>query len=85
MKYSYQAEKICPIQIDIEIENNIIKNTDFIGGGCQGNLNALKKLIIGMDVDVAIKTFKGNLCGRRETSCMDQFAVALEKARLENK
>lgn len=85
MKYSYKAENICPSGIDVEIENNIIKDLEFIGGGCQGNLNALGKLIVGMDIDTAIETFKGNTCGRRGTSCVDQFAKSLEKVKLENK
>lgn len=81
MKYSYKTENVCPTGIDIEIENNIIKDIEFLNGGCKGNLSALKKLIIGMNIDDAIEAFKGNLCGRRGTSCMDQFAKALERTK----
>lgn len=81
MKYSYKTENVCPTRIDIEIEDNIIKGIEFLNGGCKGNLSALKKLIIGMNIDDAVETFKGNLCGHRGTSCMDQLAKALELAK----
>lgn len=84
MKYSYKTENVCPIQIDLEIAHDIVKDIEFIGGGCQGNLAALKRVIIGMKTDQAIETFKGVICGKRGTSCMNELTKALENFKQSN-
>lgn len=47
--------------------------------GCSGNLKALGVLVEGMDADEVVKKLKGLKCGRRKTSCADQFARAIEQ------
>ena len=37
MKFQYQTQGTCCKLMNLEIENNIIKKIDFIGG-CDGNL-----------------------------------------------
>ena len=49
-------------------------------GGCNGNLKAISKLVDGMSVEQIEGYLKGNLCGRRPTSCADQLARAVRKA-----
>lgn len=49
-------------------------------GGCQGNLSFISKLFEGKPVQVCIADMKGHKCGNRSTSCVDQFAKALEEA-----
>ncbi len=73
----YKTEKVCAKEINFDVENGTIKDVQFIGG-CQGNLNAISKLIEGMPVEQVIEKFKGNLC-RNQTSCTDQLAKALEE------
>lgn len=74
---SYKPKGVCAKEIQFEVENDRIKKVKFLGG-CPGNLNAISKLVEGMSVDDAIKHFKGNLC-QNGTSCVDQFARALEE------
>lgn len=74
---SYVPQGVCPKEIKFDVEENKVKNVQFIGG-CPGNLNAISKLIEGMPVEEVIAKFKGNLC-RNQTSCTDQLAQALEK------
>ncbi len=73
---TYIPTGICPKKIQFSVENDQVKHVEF-SGGCPGNLKALSLLVQGMPVDTVIQTFKGNLC-RNGTSCMDQFAQALE-------
>lgn len=70
---------VCSQQISFDIEGNVITNVSFIGG-CNGNLKAVSKLVEGMTVEEIEAKLKGNLCGRRPTSCADQLATAVRKA-----
>ncbi|MBQ1771713.1 MAG: TIGR03905 family TSCPD domain-containing protein, partial [Clostridia bacterium] len=49
-------------------------------GGCNGNLKAISKLCEGMEADKLVSILKGNLCGRKSTSCADQLAIAVQQA-----
>ncbi len=48
-------------------------------GGCGGNLKGIASLCDGMTPEEIIKRLKGIRCGYKNTSCPDQFALALEK------
>jgi uncharacterized protein (TIGR03905 family) len=61
------------------IEDGIIKSVSIVGG-CNGNLKAITKLCDGMTVEQIEDKLKGNLCGRRPTSCADQLAKAVREA-----
>ena len=76
--YSYETKGVCSRRINFNIENNIVKSVEFIGG-CPGNLLGISSLIEGMDVTEAITKLKGIKCGTKDTSCPDQLAIALEK------
>ncbi|MBU4440635.1 MAG: TSCPD domain-containing protein, partial [Firmicutes bacterium] len=43
-------------------------------------LKALVKLLEGKSADEIIAMFRGQTCGKKPTSCMDQLAIALEQA-----
>ena len=74
--YSYKTTGVCSSTINLEIENNIIKNVEFIGG-CAGNLLGIGSLVKGMSVDDVIIKLKGIDCGNKGTSCPDQLSKAL--------
>lgn len=74
--YSYKTSGVCASTINLEIEDNIIKNVEFIGG-CSGNLSGIRSLIIGMDIDDVINKLQGTDCRNRGTSCPDQLTKAL--------
>lgn len=78
MKYTYTPEGVCSRQIEFEVENGIVKNLKVIGG-CNGNLQGIAKLVVGMKVEEVIKKLRGIDCGGRGTSCPDQIAKALEQ------
>lgn len=82
MEYIYTPIGVCSKRMKIEVENNIIKNVEILGG-CPGNTLGVAKLIRGMNIDEAIKRLKGILCGDKGTSCPDQLAIALENIKKE--
>lgn len=81
MNYVYKTKDTCSTQITFDKdENGIVTNIAFTGG-CNGNLKALSKVLNGRSAEKIIETLKGNTCGRRPTSCGDQLAQALLKAK----
>ena len=75
--YTYKTNGTCSRAIEIETENDIVKNVRFIGG-CTGNTQGVAKLAVGRKVDDVIDLLKGIQC-RNGTSCPDQLARALEE------
>ena len=73
---NYLTVGTCCKRIDVEIENDIIKDVDFIGG-CDGNHKGIRNLVIGMNINDVIAKLKGITCGARPTSCPDQLALCL--------
>lgn len=78
MVYEYRPVGVCSMKMNIDVENEIIKSVQIIGG-CAGNTKGISVLVEGMRVDEAIKRLKGIDCGGKGTSCPDQLAIALEK------
>ncbi|MBO6117429.1 MAG: TIGR03905 family TSCPD domain-containing protein [Bacteroidales bacterium] len=79
---TYKTSGTCSQYINIELEGDIIKNVEFIGG-CHGNTQGVAALVKGMSADEVIKRLKGIDCKGKGTSCPDQLATALEKMRTE--
>ena len=79
MQYEYRTKGTCSQRIIFEIENNILKNVQFIGG-CNGNLKGISSLVEGMNVEDVISRVEGIHCGMKATSCPDQLARALKEA-----
>lgn len=80
MQYVYSPRGVCSREMKIEVEENIIKKVEILGG-CAGNTIGISRLIQGMDIDEAIKRLKGIPCGNKGTSCPDQLARALENVK----
>ena len=79
MKYTYATHNVCSQVIEFDIEGDIISNIRFLGG-CNGNLQAISKLVDGWTVDKIEQYLRGNVCGMRDTSCADQLAIAVRQA-----
>ena len=74
--YRYKTRGTCSREIQVDIENNIVKEVRFIGG-CMGNTQGVAALVKGRPVEEVISLLKGIDCGGRGTSCPDQLAAAL--------
>ena len=78
MVYQYEPKGVCSREMIIDVENEIIKSVQIIGG-CAGNTKGVSVLVEGMNIDEAIKKLRGIDCRGRGTSCPVQLAIALEK------
>ena len=79
MRYEYKTENVCSQVISFDLNDDVVTNISFYGG-CNGNLKAISKLLEGKTVSYIEDNLRGNLCGRRPTSCADQLAIAVRKA-----
>ncbi len=79
--FVYKTTGVCSTEIHLEVENDVIKNVEFIRG-CQGNLSGISVLVSGMNIDEAITKLKGIDCRNKGTSCPDQLSKALEAYKL---
>lgn len=75
----YKTRGTCSQLINLELDGDVIKSVEFIGG-CDGNLQGISKLVTGMKAEDAIKRLEGIRCGFKPTSCPDQLAKALRQA-----
>ena len=82
MKYEYKTQGVCAQVITFDINNDVISNVEFFGG-CNGNLKAIGKLVEGKTADEINAVLAGNTCGMKPTSCADQLAKAVMKAKAE--
>ncbi len=80
MEYIYTTENTCARQIKVEVNGEIVTNVEFLGGGCNGNLKAIPRLVNGMTVSEIESVLGGITCGRRPTSCADQLTRAVRTA-----
>ncbi|NLG02576.1 MAG: TIGR03905 family TSCPD domain-containing protein [Clostridia bacterium] len=80
MNYTYQTKGTCSKQIEFEIENGVIYNVRFIGGGCNGNQKAVSALVDGLTVEQIEEKCSGIICGSKQTSCANQLAHAVREA-----
>ena len=65
MTYTYKTKGTCSSNIELEVEDGIVKDIAF-WGGCNGNLQGISRL-------------EGIRCGGRPTSCPDQLCKALHE------
>ena len=77
MTYTYRPRGVCSQLMEIETDGNTIQSLRVLGG-CDGNLQGISRLVVGMDVDEAIARLDGIRGGFKSTSCPDQLAHALK-------
>ncbi len=80
MTYTYYPQGVCSQRMDVEVEDGRILRVQVLGG-CPGNLEGISRLLVGMDVDEAIRRMEGIPCGGKPTSCPDQLSKALRACR----
>ena len=76
-KIIYKTRGTCSQFIEVEGENGQITNVTFYGG-CDGNLQGIAKLVIGLTPEEVIEKLNGIIC-RGNTSCPDQLANAMKE------
>lgn len=76
MVFNYTTQGTCSTSIEIEVENDVVKEVRYTGG-CNGNLKDISALVKGMKVEDVITRLEGIRCGNKATSCPDQLCKAL--------
>ena len=79
MKYSYDTKGTCSTNITFDINNGVVTNVVFTDG-CDGNLQAVPRLVDGLTAEQISAKLAGIDCGGRGTSCADQLARAVTEA-----
>ena len=77
--YTYTPKGVCSRRMTVKLEDGIIRDVR-IEGGCNGNLQGISRLVVGMRAEDAIARMRGIQCGGKPTSCPDQLAAALTQA-----
>lgn len=80
MDFEYKTKGVCSRKINFSVEDGKVCKVAF-DGGCNGNGKGVAALVEGMDVDEAIHRMEGIKCGMKNTSCPDQLAQALRRAK----
>ena len=83
MHYEYTTHGTCSRKINFDLDKDGTVHNIVFTGGCPGNLQAIPKILEGWQADAVIEKLLGNDCGGRGTSCADQLARALVKAKEE--
>ena len=76
----FSPKNVCAQKMSISVDDGVVKHVE-IFGGCQGNRQAVAKLVEGRSIDEVISLLDGIECrGSRtgKTSCPDQLAQALK-------
>lgn len=74
----YTVKGVCSRAIEIEVEGDIIKSVNFLGG-CMGNTQGVARLAEGRTVAEVVSILEGIDCRGRGTSCPDQLAKVLKE------
>jgi uncharacterized protein (TIGR03905 family) len=77
MNNTFTTQGSCAKFIDFEIEDGLVTAVKFVGG-CNGNLQAVSRLVTGRSSSEVIDLLRGIQC-RNGTSCPDQLAQALSQ------
>lgn len=78
MEYVYRTQGTCSTNIELNVEDGVVKEVAF-WGGCNGDLQGISRLVRGMKVADVIAKLEGVHCGGRPTSCPDQLCRALHE------
>ena len=78
MTYTYKTQGTCSTNIELDVEDGIVKIVA-CWGGCNGNLQGISHLVKDMPVETVLARLEGIRCGGRPTSCPDQLCKALHE------
>ena len=80
MEFEFRPAGVCTRKMNISLApDGTIEELSFTGG-CNGNTKGVAALAKGLPAEEVMLRFRGILCGRKDTSCPDQLAEALDEA-----
>jgi len=78
-RFIFQTDGVCPPEIHFQLNEGVLEEVRFVGGGCPGNAQLVSRLVKGRTVEEILPLLDGIQC-RDKTSCPDQLSMALESA-----
>ena len=78
MEYNYKPKGTCSTNIKLKIKGDILEDIEVMNG-CPGNLEGIRRLIMGMKLTDIVEKLEGVDCRGRGTSCPDQIACAIKE------
>ena len=78
-RFVFQTKGVCPPEIHFEVDEGVLRDVRFVGGGCPGNAKLVSRLLTGRPIQEVTGYLNGIDC-RNGTSCPDQLALALKAA-----
>jgi uncharacterized protein (TIGR03905 family) len=79
-RYIFQTQGVCPPEIHFQLEEGVLREVRFVGGGCPGNAQLVSRFLQGKPMSEVLDLLEEIDC-RNGTSCPDQLAKALIAAR----
>lgn len=70
---------VCAKSVQYSIDEQGLVHDLAFNGGCDGNQKAVGRLVEGRPVAEVAEILSGISCGRKSTSCADQFAQRLKE------
>lgn len=75
---TYRPHETCSVLMELEIDEDTDTIEDFhVQGGCNGNLEGIRRLIRGRNAKEVEDALAGTKCGFKNTSCPDQLSKAI--------
>ncbi|MDY4182448.1 MAG: TIGR03905 family TSCPD domain-containing protein [Pseudoflavonifractor sp.] len=78
MVIHYRPQGVCSRRMIVDVEDGVIRSVQVLGG-CDGNLQAVSRLVEGRRAEDVIGQLSGIRCCGKPTSCPDQLARALRQ------
>ena len=78
MVIHYRPQGVCSRRMIVDVEDGVIRSVQVLGG-CDGNLQAVSRLVEGRRAEDVIGQLSGIRCCGKPTSCPDQLAQGLEE------
>ncbi|MGN8874080.1 TIGR03905 family TSCPD domain-containing protein [Pseudoflavonifractor sp. HCP28S3_F10] len=78
MVIDYRPQGVCSRRMIVDVEDGVIRSVQVLGG-CDGNLQAVSRLVEGRRAEDVIGQLSGIRCCGKPTSCPDQLARALRQ------
>ena len=78
MVIDYRPQGVCSRRMIVDMEDGVIRSVQVLGG-CDGNLQAVSRLVEGRRAEDVTGQLSGIRCCGKPTSCPDQLARALRQ------
>ena len=80
LRFIFHTLGVCPPEIHFHIQEDILREVRFVGGGCPGNAQLVSRFLRGKPLEEVLELLREIDC-RNGTSCPDQLAKAIIAAK----